>query len=272
MPARPLAALALVSLLGVTAACSSGPPGSATPVTTTPVMTTSRAAAPASSSSGTPSSASPIGAPSAASVGASFGDPGQSAVTTQEPVVVEPPTPTAPAATRAGSLDQRALPSPSGWSTAAGDGADGGYIPNGTWVNARDPRSTVHELLGLACQGVPAGYPVPVAALEGTYRGPGGASGATVALELADEGSARRLVELYRLQAESCRGRGDAPFTYALLRAGPDLVDRRTFAGESGTWLEVVGVRGRRAIFLLLQEGAGPLTPRQVDGVVAALR
>jgi len=186
--------------------------------------------------------------------------------------VVEPPLPTAPAATRAGALDQRALPTPSGWTTAVGDGADGAYIPNGTWVNARDPRSTAHELLGLGCQEVPAGYPVPTAALEGTYRGPGGASGTTVTVELPDEAAARRLVDLYRGQAESCRGRGDAPFTYEPLRASPDLVDRRTFAGETATWLEVVGVRGRRATFLLLQEGAGRLSGRQIDSVVASLR
>ncbi|AKT50620.1 hypothetical protein [Arsenicicoccus sp. oral taxon 190] len=264
MPSRLLVASALVALLGSTAACSGGSTTSAgSPSTATAAASSGSTTASAAASAPGSGAAAPTAAASTTSTAGQTAAP-----SVVEPPVVEPPRPTAPAATVAGPLDQRGLPTPSGWSTAVGDGADGGYIPNGTWVNARDPRSTVHELLGLGCQGVPATYPVPTAALEGTYRGPGGAPGTVVAVQLADPAAARRLLDLYRRQAESCQGRPDAAFTYQPLRSGPELVDRRVFAGEQASWLEVVGVRGSRVTFLMLQESAGRLAPQQIEAIV----
>ncbi|MCH8611529.1 hypothetical protein [Arsenicicoccus dermatophilus] len=184
-----------------------------------------------------------------------------------EPPVVEPPRPTAPAPTTAGALDPRALPMPSGWRTQVGDGADGGYIPNGSWVNARDARSTASEILALGCSEVPVGWPVPMAALEGSYVGPAGAPGTSVALELASAADAARFLEVHREQGRSC-----VPPAYEEIDTSTDrLVDRRVLEGDPTPWLEVVGIRDRQVTFLMLQERAGTLTTAQVDALVASI-
>ncbi|WP_409484376.1 hypothetical protein [Arsenicicoccus dermatophilus] len=184
-----------------------------------------------------------------------------------EAPVVEPPRPTAPAPTTAGALDARALPTPSGWHTQVGDGADGGYIPNGSWVNARDAHSTANEILALGCRQAPAGWPVPTAALEGSYVGPAGASGTSVVLELASAAAATRFLQIHREQGRSC-----APPDYEEIDVSADrLVDRRVLEGDPTRWLEVVGVRDRQVTFLMLQEQAGPLTPAQIDAVVESV-
>ena len=71
-------------------------------------------------------------------------------------------------------------------------GDEEGYLGNGGWVHARDPRYAAEAAVTIGCADVTRDdYPDPTAALEGNLRR-GSATGVGLVLEFADEAAASR--------------------------------------------------------------------------------
>lgn len=139
-----------------------------------------------------------------------------------------------------------------------GKGDEGRYLPNGTWVHAQDPAETTADLMSLGCSQPPGGVPRPSAVLAGTLRSRTGRPGTVLALQFSTTGKARTFRWAYLTVVRSCTGVPDAPFTVRELAQRPDVVSRRTFSGEPGTWLELVARRDKRLLLAVLSEGKQP--------------
>jgi len=164
-----------------------------------------------------------------------------------------PPEPTRPAPSVAGRLSARSLPVPAGWrSVARSGGTEEGYLGNGTWVHARDPRYAAQDVITLGCAAVTRDdYPDPVAALEGTLSGPEGEPGVVLALDFADARSATAYFRRYSEQVRACT-QPSGPVLAAVQPSSRGLVNRRTY--PDGRWTEVADVRGRRATCVILSD------------------
>ena len=164
-----------------------------------------------------------------------------------------PPRPSRPAPSTAGALDAEELPVPEGWRTVALEGGDEeGFRGNGTWVHARDPRYAAQDTITLGCADVTRDdYPDPVAALEGNYRGRGGAPGVALALDFADEAAATRWWDRYLDQVRACQTVDD-PVRTEVLVEDEGLVDRRTY--PDSRWTEMGRRVGKRVTLVILSE------------------
>ena len=245
-----LAALACVAALG---AC-------------TPSAPTGPAPSPAATSTAPAPSASPV-------------------ATTSPPEIVEPtttntlpppPEPTGPAPSTAGRLTAAALPVPQGWRTVALPGGDEeGYLGNGTWVHARDPRYAAQAVVSVGCADVTRDdYRDPVAALEGSYRR-GEEIGVGLVLEFADAGAAADYFNVYRAQVEACEEPDQAVETEVLATptapdGGQGLVDRRTDSGAA--WTEVVEQNGPRLTLVILGDPDARITTGSAQAVLDQIR
>lgn len=164
-----------------------------------------------------------------------------------------PPPPSGPAPSTAGGLSARSLPIPSGWQTAVLDGGDEeGFLGNGTWVHARDPRYAAQDVIAIGCAAVTRDdYTDPAAALEGNYKNRSGDGGIGLVLEFDDEQAATHYFELYRRQVQSCTTR-DEPVRTTILSGVGGLVDRRTYPDSK--WTEIAEQNGRRITLIILSD------------------
>ncbi len=163
-----------------------------------------------------------------------------------------PPPPSEPAPSTAGELSAGSLPVPRGWRTAVLDGGEEeGFLGNGTWVHARDPRYAAQDVITLGCSPVTRDdYADPVAALEGNYRNSSGAPGVGLALQFADEQAADNYFELYRRQVTACSTGEPVRITIETDVGG--LVDRRTYPDSE--WTEIAERNGRRITLIILSD------------------
>lgn len=191
---------------------------------------------------------SPTSAPSTSPAASGF--PAEPTTTNTLP---PPPPPSGPAPSTAGGLSDRSLPIPSGWGTAVLDGGDEeGFLGNGTWVHARDPRYAAHDVIALGCVAVTRDdYTDPTAALEGNYQNRSGDGGIGLVLEFDDEQAASHYFELYRRQVQSCTTR-DEPVHTTILSGVSGLVDRRTYPDSK--WTEIAERNGRRITLIILTD------------------
>ena len=164
-----------------------------------------------------------------------------------------PPPPSGPAPSTAGGLSATSLPIPSGWQTAVLIGGDDeGFLGNGTWVHARDPRYAAQDVIALGCAAVTRDdYADPTAALEGNYQDRSGGPGIGLVLEFDDEQAASDYFELYRRQVQSCTTR-DEPVHTAILSGVSGLVDRRTYPDSK--WTEIAERNDRRVTLIILSD------------------
>jgi hypothetical protein len=164
-----------------------------------------------------------------------------------------PPPPSVPAPSTAGGLSATSLPIPSGWQTAVLEGGDEeGFLGNGTWVHARDPRYAAQDVIALGCAAVTRDdYADPTAALEGNYQDRSGSPGIGLVLEFDDEQAASDYFELYRRQVQSCSTR-DEPVHTTILSDVSGLVDRRTYPDSK--WTEIAERNDRRVTLIILSD------------------
>jgi hypothetical protein len=164
-----------------------------------------------------------------------------------------PPPPSGPAQSTAGGLSAASLPIPSGWQTAVLDGGDEeGFLGNGTWVHARDPRYAAQDVIALGCAAVTRDdYADPAAALEGNYQDRSGGPGIGLVLEFDDEHAASDYFELYSRQVQSCTTR-DEPVHTTIVSGVTGLVDRRTYPDSK--WTEIAERNGRRITLIILSD------------------
>lgn len=199
-----------------------------------------------------PSGSSPVPTPVASSPSTSSASPTFAEPTTTN-TLPPPPPPSEPAPSTAGELSAGSLPVPKGWRTAVLDGGEEeGFIGNGTWVHARDPRYAAQDVITLGCAPVTRDdYADPVAALEGNYRDRSGAPGIGLVLQFADEPAAEGYFELYRRQVSACGNTGE-PVRITIETGVSGLVDRRSYPDSE--WTEIAEQNGHRVTLLILSD------------------
>ena len=164
-----------------------------------------------------------------------------------------PPPPTGPAPSTVESLSAKSLPIPAGWQTAVLKGGDEeGFLGNGTWVHARDPRYAAQDVIAVGCAAVTRDdYTDPTAALEGNYINRSGDAGVGLVLEFRDEQAATRYFDLYRGQVQACTT-ADQPVHTAIVSGVSGLVDRRTYPDSK--WTEIAERNGRLITLIILSD------------------
>jgi hypothetical protein len=180
---------------------------------------------------------------------------GAAAEPTSTNTLAPPPPPSGPAPSTAGGLSAMSLPIPSGWQTAALEGGDEeGFLGNGTWVHARDPRYAARDVIALGCAAVTRDdYTDPTAALEGNYRNRSGDPGIGLVLEFDDDQAATDYFELYRRQVQSCT-KSDGPVRTRILSGVGGLVDRRIYPDSK--WTEIAERNDRRITLIILSDAS----------------
>lgn len=166
---------------------------------------------------------------------------------TADPVVTDDggpsiSAPTAIAPSTSGDLDADVFPTMSGWTPVPGEGDEGRYIPNGTWVHEVDADNQSLELMLQRCDSAPANYPKATWALAATWENSAGDPATGLALKFASVGQATTFLSGYSQGVLSCAsGTTQGMFTASRI-TDPDapLVDRRHFTDGNGDWVEVV--------------------------------
>ena len=181
-----------------------------------------------------------------------------------------PPAPTKAAPSTAGDLGAASLPVPDGWRKVVRKGGqEEGYLGNGTWVHARDPRYAAYDVITIGCTQVTRDdYRDPRSALEGTYDR-SGRPGIGLVLEFRTAAEASAYFALYRSQAAACHGAG-APVQIQILPSRSGLVDRRTY--PDGDWTEVAKLVDRRVTLIILSDPGHRVSTAQTSALLAAIR
>ena len=235
------------------------------PGCTSPPATPGPSPSPAGPASGTSAPSTPTATPAASSPSVS---------TVPEPTTTNtlppPPAPTRAAPSTAGDLTAGSLPVPDGWRRVVRKGGqEEGYLGNGTWVHARDPRYAAYDVITIGCAQVTRDdYRDPSSALEGTYDRKG-RPGIGLVLEFRTGSEASAYFALYRSQAAACHG-SSAPVQIQILPSSGGLVDRRTY--PDGDWTEVGKLVDRRVTLIILSDPGHEISTGQAASLLAAIR
>lgn len=174
-----------------------------------------------------------------------------------------------PAATRAGDLDQSVFQARVGrWKAVPGEGDEGTYQPNGSWVHALEPGQVVQGLSMQACGKAPT-LPQPRHVLASDYRDPGERPAVGQALRFADAAQAKAFAESYAALVKTCAGQKN-PMSVSVLSTSPKLVDRRVMLADGSAWLEVVAVEGNLVKLFAANEQDAKLTDAEVQAITKA--
>lgn len=226
---------------------------------------------------GTPSGPASSAEPTARASGADSGSPtipDSDVSEIPEPTTTNtlppPRAPTKAAPSTAGDLSAKSLPVPAGWRTIArAGGEEDGYLGNGTWVHARDPRYAAFDVITIGCSAVTRDdYTDPTTALEGTYARHS-EPGIGLVLEFATASDATTYFDLYRQQVDACRGDG-GPVQIRVLDSDTGLIDQRTY--PDGDWTEIGKLVDRRVTMIILSDPGHGITAGQAESVLAAVR
>lgn len=151
------------------------------------------------------------------------------------------------------------------------DGGDEeGFLGNGTWVHARDPRYAAQDVIAVGCAAVTRDdYADPTAALEGNYVDRSGDPGVGLVLEFGDEQAATRYFDLYRSQVHACTTT-DQPVHTAIVSAVSGLVDRRTYPGSK--WTEIAERNGRLITLIILSDPGHAMSKASAQRVLDQIK
>ncbi|MGI8459225.1 MAG: hypothetical protein ACR2LI_14095 [Propionibacteriaceae bacterium] len=166
-------------------------------------------------------------------------------------------------------MSASSLPVPAGWQTRArAGGAEEGFVGNGTWVHAKDPRYAAHDLITIGCADVTRDdYPDPTAALEGSYVR-GTAPGVGLVLQFGNAAKAAAFFDRYLAQVRACTDPEVVEAT--VVPSSKGLIDRRRY--PDGRWTEVAARRGDRATFVILDDGLQPTSTAAAEKILDQLR
>jgi len=174
-----------------------------------------------------------------------------------------PKAPTAPAKKTSGKLTSKDLPVPAGWKPVArAGGADDGYLGNGTWTHARDPRYAAQAVITIGCGSITRDdYTDPIHALEGTYGRKGAEDsqpGVGDVLQFRTAADAKLFYQKYLQQVRDCSDpKGEV---YAkIISTEPGLIDQRVYDGSTD-WTEVAKLDGDRVTLIILTDPGHKIT------------
>lgn len=187
------------------------------------------------------------------------------------PAAVGVPTPTAsPAATTAGDLDASVFTaSVLRWKAVKGEGDEGTYQPNGSWVHALDAAQATESLRMQACATAPS-LPTPQHVLASDYEDPGQHRAVAQALRFRSAAEATAFVQAYTSLVRTCVGRSN-PMSATLVQTSPVLVDRRTMTADATHWVEAVRAHGTLVRMIAANEQDQPLTKAELATLAAAV-
>jgi hypothetical protein len=245
--------LASVAVLGLLVGCSNSAASGEPPPPTTPIPST---------------------------VGGTVPVPTNTVGTTNPTDAAKPPQlpeqATAPPPASAGPVSAKNLPAPDklgqGWKTYTDPGgSEQGFLGNDTWTRRRDGHQAAYEALPVGCSNpAPKGsLPVPLHALQGSYRTGANQPANALLLRFADATKAKAYFTGYQARMKACGDGGDLavrPLWSTETAAGAV----RRYVGADA-FVEVSLVQGS-TVALLAQQTAKP--DDQADwshSVVAAL-
>ena len=149
-------------------------------------------------------------------------------------------------------------------------GSEEGYLSNGTWVHARDPRYAANDVLTLGCAEVTRDdYADPTHALEGTYAKGKGQAGIGLVLQFGTASTARDFYTRYLQQVSACRGT-DGPVMTTVLGSRLGLIDRRSY--PDGDWTEVGALDGSRLTLVILNDPGHRISVAQSEVLLRQIR
>lgn len=170
---------------------------------------------------------------------------------------------------QSGDLGQNDLPPPAelgrGWAYRVDHGnAEDGYVGSGEPATAREPASVLAAITPLGCR--PRSLPVPDTALEVTYQR-GDTPGVGLVLQFAAEAEAAQFFVRHARVLRQCTNSGQVELE--IERQTSDLLvsTRVEQLGETPTWTEGVGWRGREIMLIAVAD----TSERGVQAVTAAL-
>ena len=177
-------------------------------------------------------------------------------------------TPAPPAATTAGDLDAGTFAASVGrWKAVPGEGDEGTYQPNGSWVHALDANQVSQSLAMQGCEA--NSLPRAQHVLASDYKDAQGARAVAQALRFGDAASASAFLAAYTKSVSSCVGKTN-PMSVTVIEKGQRLVDRRTMLADQTVWLEVVKVDGTLVrMFVANDQGSG-LTAAEITAIASA--
>jgi hypothetical protein len=169
---------------------------------------------------------------------------------------------TAPPPTIAGPVTAKNLPAADklgqGWKTYTDPGgAEQGFLGNQAWTRRRDGHQAAYEALPVGCANpLPAGsLPVPLHALQGSYRTGADKSATGLVLRFSDAGKASAYYAGYQARMTAC-GDGGTLSVKSLWSSGSAAASVRRYAGAEA-YVEAAVVHGS-TVALLAEESAQP--------------
>ncbi|QNE21226.1 hypothetical protein F1D05_29115 [Kribbella qitaiheensis] len=233
--------LAVVAALGLLVGCSNSAASGETPPPTTPIPST---------------------------VGGTVPVPTNTLSTAKPTDAAKPPQiperATAPPPASAGPVTAKNLPAPEklgdGWKTYTDPGgSEQGFLGNDTWTRRRDGHQAAYEALPVGCANPqPKGsLPVPLHALQGSYRTGSDQPANALLLRFADATKATAYFTGYQARMKGCGDSGGLA-VQSLWSTDTTAAAVRRYA-EADAFVEVSVVRGS-TVALLAQQSSNPET------------
>jgi hypothetical protein len=171
---------------------------------------------------------------------------------------------TAPPPAAAGPVSSKNLPPAdklgTGWKSHVDEGgAEAGWLGNKTWTRQRSPHQAAYEALPVGCSGrMPAGsLPVPLHALQATYRTGSDLPATALLLRFSNQKQAEQYYTGYQARMTACGTSGDAQLAVESLWSEKDAAAQvRRYAGAE-PYAETV-VRQGSTVALLAAQDAKP--------------
>jgi hypothetical protein len=171
---------------------------------------------------------------------------------------------TAPPPAAAGPVSSKNLPPAdklgTGWKTFVDEGgAEAGWLGNNTWTRERSAHQAAYEALPVGCSGrMPTGsLPVPLHALQATYRTGSDLPATALLLRFSNQAQAEQYFTGYQARMTACGTSGDAQLAVEPLWSEQDAAAQvRRYAGAE-PYAETV-VRQGSTVALLAAQDAKP--------------
>ncbi|MGC4943632.1 hypothetical protein [Kribbella sp. DT2] len=184
---------------------------------------------------------------------------------------------TAPPPAAAGPVSSQNLPPAdklgSGWKTYVDKGgAEAGWLGNDTWTRERSGHQAAYEALPVGCSGrMPTGsLPIPLHALQATYRTGSDQPATALLLRFADQEQAEQYYTGYEARMTACGTTTDAQLAVEPLWSEQDAAAQVRRYANAGPYAEAV-VRQGSTVALLAAQDVEP-TAEWAHSVVPVLR
>lgn len=164
---------------------------------------------------------------------------------------------------------------PRGWRPVARKGGgEQGYLGNGSWTHARDPRYAAQDVITVGCASITRDdYTDPVAALEGTYGRKGAIDsepGVGDVLQFKNAANAATYYRHYLGQVGACND-PDGQVYAKIISSDHGLIDQRVYDGSTD-WTEIAKLTGDRVTLIILTDPGHKITRAAAEAVLAKIK